>query len=236
MDVEAVERVALAAVKEHGGDPDLWRYVSWARFEQGRLREALAAAERADDALYRAKAQFHLWAMEDAAHTLAGYEADDPEDAAEAEWYRGLLAEFGGGDGTEHYRRAAEIDPDAFRLPLRLDDDEVEDVVRAALAALPAPVREAVEEVAIEIRPLPRPYPDVDPLTLGLYVGRDRMQRTYEAGGPELPPRIEIYQSNVERLASDREDAIEELRITLLHEIAHHLGYDERGVEDLGLA
>ena len=198
MDIEAVEHVALAAVDEHGGDPDLWRYVSWARFEQGRLREALDAAERAGDALYRAKAQFHLWAMEDAARTLAGYGSDDPEDEAEAEWYRGLLAEFAGGDGTAHYRRAAEIDPDAFQPPLRLDDDEVEAVVRAALAALPAPVREAVEEVAIEIRPLPRPYPDVDPLI-----------------------------SKV---------AIEELRITLLHEIAHHLGYDERGVEDLGLA
>lgn len=236
MDVDAVEHVALAAIKQEGGHPDLWRYVSWARFEQGRMRDSLAAAERADDPLYRAKALFHLWDLEDAARTLASYAPADPEDAAEAEWYRGLLVEFAGGDATAHFRRAAELDPDAFRLPLRLGDDEVEAVVRTALAALPAPVREAVEEVAIEIRPLPRPYPDVDPLTLGLYVGRDRMQRTYEAGGPELPPRIEIYQRNIERLAVDREDAIEELRITLLHEIAHHLGYGEHGVEDLGLA
>ena len=79
MDVEAVEHVALAALKRHGGDRDLWRYVSWAQFEQGRLRDALAAAERADDPLYRAKAQFHLWTMEDAGRTLASYEPDDPE-------------------------------------------------------------------------------------------------------------------------------------------------------------
>jgi predicted Zn-dependent protease with MMP-like domain len=36
-------------------------------------------------------------------------------------------------------------------------------------------------------------------------------------------------------MAADHAEAVDELRVTLLHEIAHHLGYDEGGVAKLGL-
>jgi predicted Zn-dependent protease with MMP-like domain len=130
---------------------------------------------------------------------------------------------------------ATAIDDERFATPPSLDEDEVEAVLRDAIAQLPPDVARAVEDTVVEVRERPLPYPDVDPLTLGLYIGTDRLQRGFEDSG-RLPARIEIYRGNIARIARDRDDAVEELRITLLHEIGHHLGYDEAGLDSLGLA
>ncbi|MFQ5845973.1 MAG: metallopeptidase family protein, partial [Planctomycetota bacterium] len=78
------------------------------------------------------------------------------------------------------------------------------------------------------------PHPDVDPLTLGLYHGVGRLDRSHD-DPPRLSSHIAIYRLNVERIAADRAAAVDELRTTLLHELGHHLGYDERGLRDLDL-
>ncbi len=232
-DLDAVERAALEALRAGATEPDLWRYVAWVRFEQGRLKEALDAAREGDDPLYLAKAHFHLWQIDEAQRELEDC-PEEGEDGAEAEWYRGLCAEFSGGDGAPHYRRAARDAPHLFREPVRLTDAAVEAVVQEAMQALPKDIAEAVAETVVEIRLLPEPHPDVDPLSLGLYIGTARLERRLDDSG-QLPARIEIYRKNIERLAADQAEAIDELRITLLHEIAHHLGYDEGGVVKLGL-
>lgn len=232
-DLDGVERAALEALAAGATDPDLWRYVAWARFEQGRLHEALEAARAGSDPLYRAKAHFHLWEFDEAARALRECPAGG-EDGAEAEWYRGLCAEFSGRDPAPHFRRAERDAPYLFREPVRLDDAAIEAVVQEAIHALPPEIARAVAETVVEIRPLPQTHPDVDPLSLGLYLGADRLARRLEDSG-QLPSRIEIYRSNIERVAADRSEAVDELRITLLHEIAHHLGYDEGGVAALGL-
>ncbi|MHC4972138.1 MAG: metallopeptidase family protein [Planctomycetota bacterium] len=232
-DLDRVEKAALEALKEGATDPDLWRYVAWARFEQGRYPQALEAAREGDDPLYRAKAHFQLWELDEAETALAQCPAGG-EDGAEAEYYRGLCAEFAGGDGDPHFRRAAQEAPYLFHEPVRLDDAAVEAVVKEAMEALPRDIAEAVAETVVEIRTLPQPHPDVDPLSLGLYLGIARLERRLDDSG-QLPARIEIYRRNIERLAADRDEAVDELRITLLHEIAHHLGYDEDGVAKLGL-
>ena len=107
-------------------------------------------------------------------------------------------------------------------------DAEVDAVVQGALDALPKEIADAVREAVVAVRPLPQCHPDVDPLTLGLYVEK-------QENSAELPSQIEVYRLNIERLGGDRDTVIDELRITLLHEIAHHLGYDEEGVDALGL-
>jgi predicted Zn-dependent protease with MMP-like domain len=231
-DLEGIEEAALAALEGAERPEDLWRYIAWARFELNRLEDALAAARAARDALLEAKSLFHLWRFDEAAQALARFRGED-EDEAEAEWYRGLLAEFRGGDAIRHYRRANKLAPDIFREPARLTDAQVDDVVRAAKAALPPAVARAVEETAIEVLPLPRPHRDVDPLSLGLYLGHDLLSRTVEDSG-QMPPRIELYRKNIERIARDRDEAVDELRITLLHEIGHHVGMDEQQIEEAG--
>jgi len=232
---EAVEREASAALRgaEAEDVPELWRYVAAARFELGRFRRALEAARSAKDPLLEAKAHFHLWELDAARAALARFEGDG-EEAAEALWYEGVLAEFAGEDGVAHFREAARLAPDLYDEPVALSDQQADAVVRGALDALPDDVKEVVAEAAIEVLDLPPSHPDVDPLTLGLYRGTSLLERSVEDGA-RLPPRIEIYRKNLARFARDPREAVDELRITLLHEIAHHLGYDEEGVSALGL-
>jgi predicted Zn-dependent protease with MMP-like domain len=44
-----------------------------------------------------------------------------------------------------------------------------------------------------------------------------------------------LFHRNLERAATTREELEEEIRITVLHEIGHHLGWDEKDLEERGL-
>jgi predicted Zn-dependent protease with MMP-like domain len=44
-----------------------------------------------------------------------------------------------------------------------------------------------------------------------------------------------LFQRNIERAAADRDEVREEIRVTLLHEIGHHVGWDEHDLADRGL-
>ena len=69
---------------------------------------------------------------------------------------------------------------------------------------------------------------------LGLYRGVNLLEKSQFSTGAELD-RIEIFQRNVERVVDDRDELREELKVTLLHEIGHHLGWDEDDLEKRGL-
>jgi len=218
---------------------DLSRYRTWARFESGDFEGALAAARRADDHLFEAKAHFHLWRFDKARHALERFDRQDPdfvtdEDLAEARWYQALLAEFAGEDPNPFYEAAESLAPGLFPQPTRLDDAQIDDVVEQALAALPPDLAGELENTVVAVQDLPSPEPDVDPLILGLYVGRNLLERSLDDSA-QLPARIEVYRKNIERVAEDHDEAVDELRITLLHEIGHHAGYDEDELESLGL-
>jgi len=230
-DFEGLIRVARAALDdaEAAATLDLHHYLSWAHFQLDRFADALEHGHAAQDPLDEAKALFHLWRFDEMRAALA-----ECGDEAEAHWYRALLAEFTGEEFREHLRRAIELEPSQFHTPVRLDSDAIDNVVTQALGTLPDTLSWIAQEAVVEVRPLPAPHPDVDPLTLGLYVGDDIAHRSH-ADGVRLPPKIEIYQSNIERMATSTEHAIEEVRITLLHEFGHHFGFDEQDMERLGL-
>ena len=50
-----------------------------------------------------------------------------------------------------------------------------------------------------------------------------------------FPSSIGLFQRNLERYARDREELLEEIRVTLLHEVGHFLGLDEEQLRELGL-
>ena len=58
----------------------------------------------------------------------------------------------------------------------------------------------------------------------------------FVTGGGGLPPRIHLFQRNLERFAVDREELQEEIAVTLYHELGHYLGLDEEELEELDLA
>lgn len=68
---------------------------------------------------------------------------------------------------------------------------------------------------------------------LGLYQGVPMIERG--SGNLLLPDRITIFAGPIQRHTCGRADMEHQIRITLLHEIGHHLGYDEYGLERIGL-
>jgi predicted Zn-dependent protease with MMP-like domain len=102
-----------------------------------------------------------------------------------------------------------------------------EDHVRRAVDSLPPDLRRAMSNVAIVIED---ENPD-DPDLFGLYLGIPLTERGQSYAGV-LPDKIAIYRIPLE--GDDPEVLEEEIRITVLHEIAHHFGIDEERLAELG--
>ena len=145
-------------------------------------------------------------------------------------------------EAADDYLRAAEeLDPEGWAFPPRLDEEELTEILDEAIGRLEPDFQEAIEETPILIEPMPqRELIDLTdpsqtpPDMLGLFIGASRLERSPEAA--EMPASIHIFQRNLERACADREDLINELRVTLYHEIGHMLGFDEEGVDRMGLA
>ncbi|MBA3717293.1 MAG: metallopeptidase family protein [Actinobacteria bacterium] len=101
--------------------------------------------------------------------------------------------------------------------------------VKAVLDSLPPKLAGALENVAVVIRD---EHPD-DPDLFGLYEGTPLPERTSMSAG-ELPDQITIYRIPLEETFSDPEELVEEIRITVLHELAHYFGIDEERLVQLG--
>jgi len=107
---------------------------------------------------------------------------------------------------------------------------EFEAAVDRALEGLPAWVLARLDNlhVVVEDRPSPE-QGDV----LGLYEGVSIPERSADYWGA-LPDRIVVYRKPHLELGLNGEELEEEIRRTVLHEIAHHLGIDDRRLEELG--
>ena len=102
------------------------------------------------------------------------------------------------------------------------------DHVRAALDELPPHIADALRNVAVVVED---ENPD-DPDLFGLYHGVPLPERGDMAGS--LPDKISIYRIPLEESFPDPEELREEIRITVLHELAHYFGLDEDRISELG--
>jgi predicted Zn-dependent protease with MMP-like domain len=103
-----------------------------------------------------------------------------------------------------------------------------EDVVARALASLPPDLQAHVRNVEIAIE---EEHPD-DPDLFGLYEGVPLPERGDWAG--MLPDRIRIFRRPLVESFPDPAELQEEIRITVLHELAHYFGLDEDRLDELG--
>jgi predicted Zn-dependent protease with MMP-like domain len=94
-----------------------------------------------------------------------------------------------------------------------------EESVRRALDALPAPLAAKLENVAVVVE-------DEDPDDPDLFgICRE---------DPYMPVTITVYRLPLEDAFPDRDELEREIRITVLHELGHYFGLDERELDDLG--
>jgi predicted Zn-dependent protease with MMP-like domain len=113
-----------------------------------------------------------------------------------------------------------------------------EEVVARTIQELPRDLREALSTVQILIQPRPGTSPKKGTAEegdlLGVFEGLSlkewpaRMERL-------LPDRIILYQDNLETSYPDREELKREIRKTLLHELGHYFGFNEKELRERGL-
>ena len=109
------------------------------------------------------------------------------------------------------------------------------------LAAFEALVADALDEVPPSLMALldnvvvlvEDRHPD-EPDLLGLYDGFALTERGWDYGGGELPDRIMIYREAICEICATEDDVVDEVTITVVHEIAHHFGIDDARLHDLG--
>jgi len=67
---------------------------------------------------------------------------------------------------------------------------------------------------------------------LGLFHGVSRLEQEWSSGAPDhLPERVVLYKRNIEAVCSTKEELLEEIRLTVLHEIGHYFGLSEEEIE-----
>jgi len=114
-----------------------------------------------------------------------------------------------------------------------------EDLVRRAIDTLPGQFLARLENVDIVVADRPAAeqlgaggLPQGETL-LGLYEGVPLVDR--ENYGLVVPDKITVFQEPLEEMCRTREDLIEEIRVTVVHEVAHFFGLDDRALREMGL-
>ena len=113
---------------------------------------------------------------------------------------------------------------------IEISPADFEDLVAEALEAVPAELARLVDNVVFVIED---DGPAEDPDLLGLYEGVALTERDFRYAG-SLPDRITIYRNPTLRICDTLDEVIEEVNITVVHEIAHHFGIDDDRLHELG--
>ena len=113
---------------------------------------------------------------------------------------------------------------------MAMDRKEFEAVVDRILEHLPAWVLKQLNNLHIVVEE--HPPPELRD-SLGVYEGVSLPERSADYWG-ELPDRIVIFRQPHLRLRLSQADLEEEIKTTVLHEIAHHIGIDDDRLTELG--
>lgn len=152
-----------------------------------------------------------------------------PEELARAHYELGMCLDRARKPraADREFRKAEELAPDAYPAPIRFSPEAFEKLVSSSIETIPPEFAKHLERVSVVVQDYPDPKDD--PFLLGLYVGTPRTEISSDPGG--TLDRIFIFKRNHELSATSEEELREEVRKTIVHELAHHFGLEE---EDMG--
>lgn len=125
-------------------------------------------------------------------------------------------------------------------MRVRLTEDEFEQLVVDVLDSMPESILKVLNNLDVVIEEWPdeeqKAQLDIsDGLLFGLYEGIPLTDR--DGGYNIVPPdKITIFQGPIETVSSSEEEIAEQVRKTVIHEVAHHFGFDEDRLDELGWA
>ncbi|MHA3684655.1 metallopeptidase family protein [Leucobacter sp. HY1908] len=112
---------------------------------------------------------------------------------------------------------------------LEISPEEFESMVADGLDSLHDDMMQQLDNVIFMVEDKPEDGSD----TLGIYDGFSLAERNVYGYG-EQPDRIVLYRENLIVHSADRDELVREIRITLVHEIAHFYGITEARIHELG--
>ncbi|GAB3822554.1 metallopeptidase family protein [Tessaracoccus terricola] len=111
-----------------------------------------------------------------------------------------------------------------------LPEERFDELVDEALGNLPPELLDGLDNVVIVTQDEPEDGSD----TLGWYEGTALTDRDTSYGMGQLPDRVVLFRGPLTRMCEDEDDLLDELEITLLHELGHYHGIDEERLHELG--
>ena len=249
---EALTAIETAIEKGQGNPLDLTFLLGDTYLGLGRAADAerqfRAVLEHDPDCpasrCWLAMALFLQWRFDEAEVAVAAAR-DLPDAIVDATVIHAMLLERRGlhDEAEPFFLRAAAAAPDKYPPPVRMSRAEFDRELRKAVRQLPKQFRQALDRVPVVVQDVPDAQlaegadrDEVAPDILGLFDGVPLPETSEFDGVPSRPNTIYLFQRNLERAAKDRADLIEQIRITLYHELGHYLGFEEEDMDDLGLA
>ena len=113
-----------------------------------------------------------------------------------------------------------------------MSEERFEQLCVAALEQVPEELTALLDNVVMFIED---DAPPEEPHLLGLYDGIPLTERDSHYGGA-LPDRITIFRHPALAICQSEEEVVDEVRITVVHEIAHFFGIDDARLHELGYA
>ena len=110
-----------------------------------------------------------------------------------------------------------------------LPRERFEELVADALDEVPAELMALLDNVVVLVEDRNVDEPDL----LGLYEGYALTERGWQYAGA-LPDRIMIYREAICDVCETDDEVVEEVTVTVVHEIAHHFGIDDARLHELG--
>jgi tetratricopeptide (TPR) repeat protein len=216
------------------------------------LGEAKLALERAEEAgrvlegdtdvaYERAVALFELCRFDEARTGFLALRSDS-EHGAHAFQHLGLLLEREQKwvEAEVSFKKARELSPEDFPPPVLLSVGDFRDAVARAVKALPKDMQKDLRGVPVTTEEIPRDEdlrdgdPPLSPTILGLFRGPPL---TEPCPAEEKAPcrSVVLYRRNLARAVTSQDELLEQIRVTLLHEVGHLRGEDDMELAARGL-